>query len=287
MGTHGRDPALGVAARRLRLGVLCLAAPVLLAWGERGHRAVTATALKALPPEVAAWFAGRGERLQEASVEPDRWRAHDRKEGPRHYLDVEYYGLPADIPRQAEAALAKVGGAAFAKAGQAPWVIQDGYRQLVSAFRAGDAAQVADRAAWLGHYVADLHVPLHTTTNHDGQLTDQPGIHGRWESGLVERYLEEAALLAAPAVPEDPATAPWRWLEESFALIPRVLADDREAGRGETRTQPVRSVGYWRNYWALQGPVVARRLGEAGQRLAGLWLAAWQEAGRPRVGPGR
>jgi ribose 5-phosphate isomerase len=25
----------------------------------------------------------------------------------------------------------------------------------------------------LGHYIADAHMPLHTSDNHDGQLTDQ------------------------------------------------------------------------------------------------------------------
>jgi hypothetical protein len=31
-------------------------------------------------------------------------------------------------------------------------------------------------AADLGHYIADAHMPLHTSDNHDGQLTDQKGI---------------------------------------------------------------------------------------------------------------
>jgi len=245
---------------------------------------VASLALRATPLELAGWFTGREARLREASVEPDLWKAHDRKEGPRHYLDVELYGLPADIPRDPGAALAKVGGATFQKAGTVPWVVQDAYRQLVAAFRSGDPAQVVDQAAWLGHYVGDLHVPLHTTTNHDGQLTGQKGVHGRWESGLVDRYLVEAELPApGTAGLEDPATAPWRWLEESFGLVPKVLADDLEAARGEAREQPVRSVGYWRNSWALEGPVVTRQLGLAGQRLAGLCLSAWKEAGSPRA----
>lgn len=273
--------------RLRRPALVLLLAPALLAWGEKGHQAATRLALKGLPPEVAAWYAGREERMRDAAVDPDRWKAHDRKEGPRHYLDVERYGTPGDIPHDAGAALAQVGGATFQKAGTVPWVIQDGYRQLVAAFRTGDAAKVAEQSAWLGHYVADLHVPLHTTTNHDGQLTGQRGLHGRWESGLVDRYLDEAALKGAPAAPEDPAVAPWRWLDESFGLIPQLLADDLEAARGEAREQPTRSVGYWRNFWALQGPVVERRLTESGRRMAGLWLAAWIEAGKPKPGAGR
>jgi hypothetical protein len=267
---------------RLPALVLLLAAP-LAAWGERGHRLAATRALTALPPELRAWYAGREARLADAAVEPDGWRAHDRKEGPRHYLNTELYGRPEDIPHEAEAALAKVGGAIFQKAGTVPWVIQDRQRELVAAFRSGDAAKVAEVSGWLSHYVADLHVPLHTTTNHDGQLSDQRGIHSRWESGLVERYLTEASIQPGAAVAADAARAPWEWLAESFARVPKLLADDGEASRGESREQPQRSVGYWRNFWALQGPVVEDQLTRATRRMAGLWLAAWREAGSPKV----
>jgi hypothetical protein len=39
----------------------------------------------------------------------------------------------------------------------------------------------------LGHYIADAHT-LHTSDNHDGQLTDQKGIHS-WESRLPELFV--------------------------------------------------------------------------------------------------
>lgn len=267
---------------RLALVTILAAAP-LSAWGEKGHRIVNTRALTALPPDLRAWYAGHEPRIREGSIEPDQWRAHDRKEGPRHYVNVELYGTLAEIPHEQEAALAKVGGAIFQKAGTVPWVIQDRYRGLVEAFRSGEVDKVAEASAWLGHYVADIHVPLHATTNHDGQLTDQRGLHSRWESGLVSRYAEEESIKPQVAVAEDPAKAPWQWLGESFALVPQVLAEDLEAERGEDRAQAQPSSGYWRNYWALQGPVVERRLTEASHRLAGLWLAAWIEAGRPKV----
>ena len=43
-------------------------------------------------------------------------------------------------------------------------------------------------SADLGHYIADANVPLHTTLNYDGQLTDQHGIHAFWESRLPELF---------------------------------------------------------------------------------------------------
>jgi hypothetical protein len=41
-------------------------------------------------------------------------------------------------------------------------------------------------SAEIGHYIADAHVPLHTCTNHNGQLTNQIGIHSFWESRIPE-----------------------------------------------------------------------------------------------------
>jgi hypothetical protein len=45
-------------------------------------------------------------------------------------------------------------------------------------------------AADLGHYIADAHMPLHTSDNHDGQLTDK-GIHSLWESRLPELFVKD------------------------------------------------------------------------------------------------
>ena len=46
---------------------------------------------------------------------------------------------------------------------------------------------IALYAAVLAHYVADGHVPLHAVVNYDGQLTEQQGLHSRWETELFER----------------------------------------------------------------------------------------------------
>ena len=43
-------------------------------------------------------------------------------------------------------------------------------------------------AADIGHYIGDAHMPLHTSANHDGQMTDQKGIHSFWESYLPEHF---------------------------------------------------------------------------------------------------
>lgn len=275
-----------------RPALLSVSAPAVLlllaglpvgAWGEQGHKASGVLALRTLPVGARAWFADRDEAFAEALVAPDRWKSHDRKEGPRHYLDIEIYGGPSAVPREVEQAIAKIGRKDFERKGQVPWVIQDRYRDLVAAFRDGDPAQVVVAAGTLGHYVGDAQVPLHTSDNHDGQLTGQRGVHSRWETGLVSRFVDLDRLQVRPARPgTDLREAPFRWLEEAHVDVPALLRDDRAGGEeGEAPSSRARRSGYWAAFWAAQGPVVERQLVRAGERLGDLILSAWIEAGRP------
>lgn len=250
------------------------------AWGRPGHRLVAELALKDLPPEVSLWLNGHERTFRDHSSDPDAWR-HDRKEARRHYLHTESYGGPEGVPFEVQEAIRKVGAASFQKRGQVPWIIQDRLRDLVEAFRRKDRPRIAIAATVMGHYLADLHVPLHTTRNHDGQDSSQQGIHGRWESGLVERFVRLEALTLQPAKLEPGLKqAPWKWLQEANALVPKLLEDDRAADRTRPRGKR-RGQAYWKHYWELQGPVVQRQLSRAGHRLAQMILYAWTLAGGP------
>lgn len=265
--------------------LLLLIAGPLWSWGDKGHRVVSTLALQSLPTGPRAWFAGREAEVCGHASDPDRWR-QDRKEGPRHFLDMEPYGGPDHLPRTLEEARERIGGG-YDRLGVLPWVIQDRWRDLVEAFRSGDPARVAFATAVLGHYIADAHVLLHTTVNHDGQATNQRGIHSRWESGLVERYVQPETLTPLPTE-VDPRfmERPWEWLRASHALIPQLLEDDRTADRttpAGTRGRTRRTPAYWMIFWEKQGPVVTRQLQLAGKHLGDAVFSAWVEAGRPSL----
>ena len=275
--------------KSLSLLFLLFVAP-LSAWGDKGHRVVSVLAIRSLPPGPRAWFNGREAEVADHASDPDHWK-QDRKEGPRHFLDMEPYGDPGRLPLTLEEARIRLGGDYY-RLGVVPWIIQDRWRDLTAAFQSGDPAQVALSTAILGHYIGDAHVPLHTTVNHDGQQTDQRGVHSRWESGLVERHIVAGDLAVLPA--QTDATfpmRPWEWLRAAHSLIPQLLADDREADR----TAPPQDRGrqrtpaYWAIFWDRQGPVVRQQLQLAGQHLGDAILNAWIAAGRPpcRVNPGR
>lgn len=277
-----RKPALLLAAALLLAPAF---SRPLAAWGAQGHQMVASAALKDLPPELAPWFVGQEPTLRSHANDPDHWKDRDPRERPRHYLDCEPYGGADQVPQSEAAASAWLGGELFVKCGRVPWSILDRVRRLAAAFRAGDPDQVGFEAAILSHYVGDLHVPLHTTRNHNGQESGQHGIHGRWETGLLDRIvnLEGWVPEVRPAVlGADPEAAPWQWLQESFQLVPRVLADDRRAEAADVRGLDGLGRAYWQVFLRLQEPEVKERLTLAGQRTARMVVYAWTLAGRPQ-----
>lgn len=246
------------------------------AWGVTGHRLVASAALKDLPPGPCAWFSGQEAVLPGYANDPDQWKHHDHRESTRHFLDSEAYGGPSRVPQDEAKAKHRLGPDLFQRSGQVPWVILDRVQRLADAFNGGDPFQVAVQAAYLSHYVGDLNVPLHTTSNYDGDASGQHGVHGRWEAGLVERIEAREGWRpdVRPAAEADPS-APWAWLQESYGLVPQILADDQTAmaqGAGEA---------HWEKLLQLEEATVKERLSLAAQRTAQMILLAWTMAGSP------
>ena len=274
-------------SKHLALAILLASAPALPlpAWGALGHQMAATYAVQDLPPELAAWFAGRANVLHDHANDPDHWKQHDPLEGPRHYLDAEVYGGAAQVPLSEDDARAQVGAEVFQKNGQVPWAIQAQVDRLATRFATGDPGQVAFEAAILSHYCADISVPLHTTSLHDGRDPSQHGVHRRWESSLLERIVDEEgwAPEARPAqLGEEPGAAPWGWLREGFDLVPRVLADDLQAAEaaGRDGVEPL-GPAYWKVFQRLEGPLVKEQVTLAANRTAQMILLAWTRAGMP------
>ena len=270
----------------IALAIACCAPQPLAAWGRRGHEIAAALALKDLPAELAPWFQGQEEALRAHCNDPDEWRERDPQEAPRHFLDSEPYGGPAAVPRGIQEAAARLGPEAFQRNGQVPWTIQDCVRNLAKTFQSGDPAQAALESAILCHYVADLSVPLHTTTNYNGQLTGQNGVHARWETGLVERLGSWDPAPRPVTLAEAPWSEPFQWLQSSYALVPPLLRDDAASTLAGTPGDPwnARESPYWKEFGRRQGPCVKRQLEWAGQRTAEMILLAWKVAGQPMPG---
>src|SRR6476646_8462903 len=115
------------------------------------------------------------------------------QEGARHYIDIDRYGkYPFDaLPRQWNDAVEKFSGDTLQAHGIVPWWVQTMLYRLTDAFKEKNQAKILKLSAEIGHYIADAHVPLHANTNHNGQYTNQQGIHGFWESRIPELLAEK------------------------------------------------------------------------------------------------
>ena len=84
------------------------------------------------------------------------------------------------------------------RAGRLPWRVVEMYDLLVAAFKAhgtGKAPYAAGNVRYLSaviaHYLEDSNQPFHAVGNYDGQLTNQRGVHSRFETELAESVLVE------------------------------------------------------------------------------------------------
>ena len=284
-----------IAMKRLATPVaallLCAAgAQPCLAWGFTAHRLVNRRAIATLPPELRALFEANADYLAEHSIDADLRRL--TSSDPDHFLDMDAFGPdPArSIPRDEAAHLARHGAEAREK-GRLPWRAGEAYRELVAAFAARDPARILERAAELGHFVGDAHVPLHAVLNYDGQLTEQTGLHNRWESELVERFEQQlAAQLAPPALRRvnDPVGAIFEVL---LGLLQRGAAragigPPQRRARATSPTRPrttATTTATTRGSTRARAPACAARLAAGIGLLGSLWQSAWQDAGRPAL----
>jgi hypothetical protein len=261
----------------LTAAVVCAPVP-MGAWGFDVHRMIAERSIALLPAEIRPFF------------EKHLWRnAGFEEEPPRHFVDMDAYGPhPFEaLPRDYDAAVKKYGLAFVTKNGTLPWRTQEMFDRLVKSF--AEAGQPDPRygpdnvkffSSALAHYVADAHVPFHSALNYDGQLTKQWGIHSRFESQLVMRYLPELKLAPRPIVPVPSAREfIFDTLTTSFPSVKKILAVDRQAtvGREEYDDE------YFAQLYAGTGPIVEEQLSKAITGVASVIASAWDKAGRPAL----
>jgi Zinc dependent phospholipase C len=275
-----------VARRRLvaliALVALGLSVRPAQAWDSGVHRMITRLAVDALPPgPLKAAFSANLSNLQYQSVKPDLVRAAgDKAEGRRHYIDLEYYGREplAALNPDESAMVARFGARALMKSGTLPWTIERQSEALADAWRAGDCRSVIEHAGYLSHYVADASQPLHTTVYFDGYPQDR-GMHMRLER-TADSYVAEIEREAAPQVRVAEIAAVWpaviAELRESHALVPQVIAADRQArSAAGSRSQFERILMQNERGW------IVKRAVSAASVLASIWQFEWQRAGHP------
>lgn len=266
-------------------------------WGFYAHRKINYQAVFLLPPEMMVLYKPNIGFLEEHAIDPDKRRYAVADEGPKHYIDIDHYGSYPypELPRKWEDAVAKFSEDTVRAYGIVPWWLQIMQQRLTKAFRDKNQAMILKYSAEIGHYIADSHVPLHATKNHNGQYTDQKGIHGFWESRVPELLAETDwdLFIGKAEYIKNPADFIWARVMESAAAVDTVLKFEKELSlqfpgdqkfsfeerNGITIRQY--STAFTKAYDAKLKGMVERRMRQSIYAIASFWYTAWLNAGQP------
>lgn len=268
-------------------------------WGFFGHKKINYYSVFLLPPEMLVLFKPNIQFITEHAVDPDKRRYAVLLEGPRHYIDLDIYGTHPfpDLPRKWSDANERYGEDSVNANGIVPWHVQVMLERLTKAFREKNFSAIMKNSTELGHYISDAHVPLHASSNHNGQKTGQRGIHGFWESRIPELLADKQYdfFIGKAQYIKNPGAFIWDRVLESALAADSVLRFEKELSRqfpGESKYAfEKRNNTVIRQYSSayaiafdkkLNG-MVERRMRQSIFATASFWFTAWVNAGQPNL----
>jgi len=223
-------------------------------------------------------------------VDPDLWRTLGWDEDQNHFLDFgvrEYGDYPfTALPHGYDEAISKFGFAALKKNGLLPWRFEEEFGNLRRAMQSGgrgggggvSTGNIVLFTAVAAHYIQDGSQPLHAVDNYDGAMTQQNGIHGRFESALFDRFESRLTVTPPTVTPmANPRETAFTQLLSGNRLVPAILAADAAAVAGKEFYDDA----YFETFFTGVQKVLEQRLAESISATAALIVGAWEQAGRP------
>jgi hypothetical protein len=269
--------------RVLLLGLALLAGLFLLlpgsfGWGQSADRFITNKAVDTLPPEMLPFFQANRQFLVQHVTDPES--EGSSADEYNKFIRLDHYGqFPfTALPRSYTAAVSKFTRRTVETYGLLPWQIGIYSKKLTEALESHTWTEAKLSAAILAYYVAAAHDPFNTTMNHDGSLSDQPGINERFGTGLVDRY--QLFLFIKPneaAFIRDPTEHAFNMALSAHTWLENILWSDERAHAG------LSSYGdaYYDRFYAQAGAVLIRQFSDAATDVGSYWMTAWINASRP------
>ena len=264
------------------------------AWGYDGHRRINYIASKQLKGPFGQFLKNNSDPLKWYAVAPDYNKDIDSEEFHRHFIDADYYDeYPfTKIPKKYEELISLYGEDKIRKYGIAPWAINETCERIIDLLKKNQLEEAIYNMGVVGHYIADLHMPLHTVINYNGQFSGNDGIHKRWEHRLVDEYVKKIKPVGKIEKVEDPWSFSMKIVKESFKLHHLILEADTKARKLLTKEQADRlnsndvlsfEKPYLDSLYDDTGNLLNERMGRAVMRLASFWNYCWEQAGRPKL----
>jgi len=266
-----------------RYSILFVLLIALSSWGEKAHRKINSSCVEYFPIELQQlkfWAPILADHGSDADIR----KKNDKNEFVKHFIDIdifEEFNTSNKIEEDFDALCNKYGKAMVIKNGTLPWVTDSTYKVLVLNFKHKNWEQALLTAADLGHYIGDGFMPLHITANYNGQLSDQAGIHRRYEETMIDKYIDAISFETSGINKvADVKSTIFRNLYNNHSYVSTLLQADskayEQAGKQYNET-------YYENLWKETGLFTTRLLQESSRTLASFIYSAWLEAGKPEI----
>ncbi|MCP3660093.1 MAG: S1/P1 Nuclease [Bacteroidetes bacterium] len=276
-------------------------------WGFFAHRKINKHAIFSLPPKMFGFYKYYADYIEESAVNPDKRRYVIEGEACKHYIDIEAFikresnfknketGVK-DLPKDWRSVSLSYSNDFLQLHGTLPWTIINEKHKLTQAFKNKDLNKILKLSADIGHYIADANVPLHTSENYDGQLTNQKGIHAFWETRIPELFFDRYELIIGKAeYINNIKKVIWNAIYNSHLLVNELLNKDKEL----TKTFPannkysleekngiikkVISIEYCQKYIELIHNQVEIQFRKSIKMVSDFWMTCWIDAGKPEL----
>ena len=285
--------------KRLSLLIVCLICGVgnIRSWGFLAHRTIHQNDCLAMPKPLFDFYKRHINYLIDHATDPDNRRYVVGNEACRHFMDCDFYEttVPLDtVPKDYSEAVCLFSEDTVLKHGIVPWQCNKMIYWLKNAFQERNLQKILKVSADIGHYVADAHVPLHTSSNYNGQKTNQNGIHALWETRIPELFINQYPIyISEVEFLPNYSVEIWKSIEESFSLVPKVLMFEKIAKQltplnshyqfvqKGSNVIKIESEQLIRNYERQLENMVLLRMKKSIQMVANTWYTAWIMAGEP------
>ncbi len=171
-------------------------------------------------------------------------------------------------------------------------------QRLTEAFMHKNIQAILRLSTDMGHYIGDGHVPLHTTSNYNGQLTDQLGIHAFWESRIPELFATDHYDLFSGKADyiSNKQQHYWDMVLDANQLVDSVLSIEKTLSQRfpsdqqfcfDTRldvTIRTQCRAYAKAYQEAMQGMVERQMRASVRAIGSAWYTAWVDAGQPAFG---
>jgi hypothetical protein len=247
------------------------------AWGDEGHKVICEIAFRLAQPSTRAEIRkliGTDEQFNTFS-DSCIWPDHPRQRASEHFVNLprDSDGLHSETCPGASACVVTAIKKDF---------------EVLSSHSAGPAQKLAS-LKFLGHWVGDIHQPLHVSFEDDRGGNSIPvsglcgsNLHSAWDTCLVLKAVGEDVDGAAIELMKTITPArieswthsnPMDWANESFAIAEQARTEYC-IRQGASCDHPSGKVKIDAAYAAANTPIVREQLQKAGVRLAHLLDAA-------------